>query len=286
MKRALLLLIAVLTVAGVASAASAHQAATTTVSITATGFTPDDVRVQPGDTVTWKNADTKPHKIVSDTGVFASPTLAPGQTYSRRFDVEASYSYHDDNQTSSTGTVDVLASNVTIGLTSLQVVYRNQVRIFGSVPDAAAGEVVTLHFAPYGKPAFTKSVVTNSEGTYGLAYRPTIRTDVYATWKDTKSHASPAIAVRPLVIFRTLNAARNRFFVRIVAARSYGRNLVRIQRQNQRGVWVTTLRVQLNAHSQKRFTGKFPLGVTKAQALVPKHPGYGPGVSAIKTIRR
>ena len=82
------------------------------------------------------------------------------------------------------------------------------------------------------------------------------------------------------------DAAQNRYLVRVQAARSYGRNLVRIQRQNQRGVWVTTLRVQLNARGQKRFTGKFPHGVTKAQATVPKHPGYIAGFSTIKTIVR
>lgn len=285
MKRALILLIAVFAVAGVASAASAHKTATTTISITATGFTPDDVRVQPGDSVTWKNADTQQHKIVSDTGVFASPTLAPGQTYTRRFDVESSYSYHDATKASLTGTVNVLARNVSIGITRLRVVYRNPVRIFGSIPNAATGESVTLHFAPYGKPAYTKDVVTE-EGTYEYTLHPTIRTDVYATWNGTTSHASPTIGVRPLVVFRTLNAAQNRYLVRVTADRSYGRNLVRIQRQNHRGVWVTTLRVQLNAQGQKRFTGKFPLGVTKAQAVVPKHPGYVPGFSTIKTIRR
>jgi plastocyanin len=266
MKRALLLLIAVLAVACVASAASAQKSATTTVSITSTGFTPEDVRIQPGGTVTWKNTDTKEHQVVSDTGLFQSSMLAPNQTYSRRFDVESSYSYHDGTKASSTGTVNVLARNVSIGLTRLRVVYRNPVRIFGSIPNTATGEVVRLHFAPYGKPTFTK--------------------DVYATWNGTTSHASPTIGVRPLVIFRTLNAARNRYFVRVRAARSYGRNLVRIQRQNSRGVWVTTLRVQLNARGQKRFTGKFPLGVTKAQAWVPKHPGYVAGFSTIKTIVR
>ena len=285
MKRALLLLIAVLAVACVASAASAQKSATTTVSITSTGFTPEDVRIQPGGTVTWKNTDTKEHQVVSDTGLFQSSMLAPNQTYSRRFDVESSYSYHDGTKASSTGTVNVLARNVSIGLTRLRVVYRNPVRIFGSIPNTATGEVVRLHFAPYGKPTFTKDVVTE-EGTYEFTYHPTIRTDVYATWNGTTSHASPTVGVRPLVIFRTLNAARNRYFVRVRAARSYGRNLVRIQRQNSRGVWVTTLRVQLNARGQKRFTGKFPLGVTKAQAWVPKHPGYVAGFSTIKTIVR
>jgi len=285
MKRALLPLIAMLAVACVASAAPAQRTATTTISITSTGFTPEDVRIQPGDTVTWKNTDTQQHQIVSDTGVFQSSMLAPNQTYTRRFDVESSYSYHDGTKASSTGTVNVLARNVSIGLTRLRVVYKNPVRIFGSIPNSATGEAVTLHFAPYGKPEFTKDVVTD-QGTYELVYHPTIRTDVWATWNGTTSHASPTVGVSPLVIFRTLNAAHNRFFLRVRADRSYGRNLVRIQRQNHGGVWVTTLRVQLNARGQKRFTARFPFGVTKAQATVPKHPGYIAGFSAIKTIVR
>jgi hypothetical protein len=181
--------------------------------------------------------------------------------------------------------VNVLARNVSIGLTRLRVVYRNPVRIFGSNPNSATGESVTLHFAPYGKATFTQEVVTE-QGAYEFTFRPTISTEVYATWNGTTSHASPTIGVRPLVIFRTLNARLNPYFMRVTAACSYGRNLVRIQRQNSRGVWVTTLRIQLNACGQKRFSGKFPLGVTKAQAWVTQHPGYAAGFSTVKTIVR
>jgi len=181
--------------------------------------------------------------------------------------------------------VNVLARNVSIGITHLRVVYKGKVRIFGSIPNDATGGVVTLHFAPYGQPAFTKDVVTD-QGGYEFTYHPSISTQVYATWSGTTSAQSPKIGVRPLVIFRKLNAAQNRFFVRVSADRSYGRNLVRIQRQNQRGIWRTTLRIQLNAHAQKRFTGKFPFGVTKAQAWVPKHPGYMAGFSTIKFVSR
>ncbi len=190
MKRTFLLLIAVITVGGVASAAPAQKTAATMISITSTGFTPDDVRIQPGDTVTWKNNDTQTHQIVSDTGLFKSPGLAPGQTYSRQFEVEASYSYHDGNNASSTGTVNVLARNVSIGLTRPSVVYKNPVRIFGSIPNEATGEAVTLHFTPYRKPAFTKTVVTE-QGGYEFTYRPTIRTDVYATWKARRATRRP-----------------------------------------------------------------------------------------------
>ena len=40
------------------------------------------------------------------------------------------------------------------------------------------------------------------------------------------------VAVRPLVIFRTLNVNQNLFLVRVKAERSYGHKIVRIRRQN------------------------------------------------------
>jgi hypothetical protein len=242
--------------------------------------------VRPGDTVTWKNNDTKPHSVISDTGVFSSQPIAPGQTYSFKFDIESSYGYHDGTNTSRTGAVHVLTNNVSIGLTRLRAVYRNPVRIFGSIPNGATGETVTIQIRPYGKPPIMRTAVTES-GAYELTYRPTIRTDVQATWNGTTSEASPTIGVRPLVIFRALNLNRNLFFVRVRAQRSYARKIVRINRQNSKGVWVTTRIVRLNRFGEKRFTGRFPAGgTTKAQAWVGQTPGYVPGFSVIKFVSR
>ena len=288
MRKALILVLATLALAVVASAATAKsssQGANATVSITSTGFKPVNVRVRPGDTVTWKNDDTKPHSVVSDTGVFTSESIAPGQTYSFKFDVESSYGYHDGTSTSRTAAVHVLTSNVSIGLTRMRAVYRNPVRIFGSLPNGATGEAVTIHITPYGKPTFTRTAVTEA-GSYELMYRPTIRTDVRASWNGTESEATPTIGVRPLVIFRTLNANRNQFLVRVNAQRSYGRKVVRINRQNSKGAWVTTQIVRLNRFGEKRFTGRFPVGRTKAQAWVGQTPGYVAGFSVIKLVSR
>jgi plastocyanin len=289
MRKTLILVLATLAVAVVASAAtptSSSQGANATVSITSTGFQPENVRVRPGDTVTWKNNDTKPHSVISDTGVFSSQPIAPGQTYSFKFDIESSYGYHDGTNTSRTGAVHVLTNNVSIGLTRLRAVYRNPVRIFGSIPNGATGEAVTIQIRPYGKPPIMRTAVTES-GAYELTYRPTIRTDVQATWNGTTSEASPTIGVRPLVIFRALNLNRNLFFVRVRAQRSYARKIVRINRQNSKGVWVTTRIVRLNRFGEKRFRGRFPAGgTTKAQAWVGQTPGYVPGFSVIKFVSR
>jgi plastocyanin len=289
MKKALLLLFAmfaVVSAASVATAGDSSRQATATVSITATGFKPENVTIKPGDSVLWKNADTTEHQVVSDTDTFKSPVLKPGQTFTQRFDVESSYSYHDATKTSLTGAVHVLTSNVSVSATREQVVFGNPLRIFGSIPSGATGETVTVHIRQYGKPEITRNVVT-LDGTYELPYRPRIRTEVFATWNGTTSRRAPTIGVRPLVIFRPVNLNRNLFFVRVKAARSYAHKIVRINRQNSSGRWITTRIVRLNRFGEKRFTGRFPMGgTTKAQAWVGKAPGYVPGFSVIKFVSR
>ena len=288
MKKALLLLFAMIAVGAVASAATARDSArqaNASVSITATGFKPENVTIRPGESVSWKNNDTTEHQIVSDTGSFKSQVLKPGETFTQKFDIESSYSYHDAMKASLTGAVHVLTSNVSVGVTRIRAVYRNPVRIFGSIPSGATGESVTIHIKPYGKPEITRTAVTES-GAYELMYRPTINTEVFATWNNTTSERSPKVGVRPLVRFRTLNRAQNIFFVRVSAAKSYAHKVVRINRQNSKGRWITTRIVRLNRFGEKRFTGRFPFGTTKAQAWVGKTPGYVEGFSVIKLVSR
>jgi len=275
----------VLLIAGAASATSNQPAATKAVSITATAFNPDDVTIRPGDSVSWKNNDTVKRQVVSDTGVFKSPVLDPGETFTHTFEVESSYSYHEGTRTSVTGIVHVLTSNVSVGVTRIRAVYRNPVRIFGSIPTGATGETVTLHIRQYGRPEMTRTVVTE-EGAYEYSFRPVIRTEVLASWNGTTSRRAPTIGVRPLVIFRALNLNRNLFFVRVRAARTYARKIVRINRQSSKGRWITTRIIRLNARGERRFTGNFPRGVVKAQAWVAKKPGYIAGFSVIKFVSR
>jgi plastocyanin len=285
MRKALLFLVGVLALAGAASPATAERSSVTVVSITATGFNPQDVIIKPGDTVTWKNNDKAKHQVVSDTGLFKSPVLPPGETYSYVFSVESSYSYHDATKDSMTGTVNAVSEHVTAGITRLRVVYGNSVRVFGIIPTGATGEQVTLHIKPFGKPETTKTVVTD-EGTYEFMYRPVRNTRIFATWQDTRSARSPTIGVRPKVTFSTVSAARNIFFVKVRPVRPFARALVRMQRQDEHGIFRTTKIIRLNARAERRFNGGFPLGTTRAWAWVKAKPGYQFGASPVKTIRR
>src|SRR5687767_3759326 len=125
MKKLLVLLAGTLAIAGAAPAISQSDAtATHNVAILSTGFQPAQVIARVGDTITWRNADTKPHRVVSETGAFASsPLLQPRQTYSFRFGTPSAYAYRDGTDADNTGVIHVRGSRVALGLSRLFVVY-------------------------------------------------------------------------------------------------------------------------------------------------------------------
>jgi plastocyanin len=57
-------------------------------------FSPQSLNVKKGTTVTWTQMDSAPHTIVSDTGLFESPQLSKGQTWSFTFNDAGTFSYH------------------------------------------------------------------------------------------------------------------------------------------------------------------------------------------------
>lgn len=285
MKKALLLVVAVLAIAGATSPAIAQRSASATVLITASGFNPQDVSVKPGDTVTWKNNDSAKHQVVADRGEFESPVLDPGASFSYRADVEGSFSYHDGEKPSLTGTLNAVTLRPTAAVTRRTAVLGSSVRVFGVIPNDATGERVTVRIMPYKGVATERTVLTD-DGMWEFTYRPKVRTDFEASWNGATSLRTPTIEVRPLVVFRKLNAKRNRFYTSVKPGAKYGRVLVRVQRLNSQRAWVTTLRVRLNTRGSKRFTGKFPRGVTKARVWVRAKPGYTAGFSVTKTITR
>ncbi|MBE8523898.1 cupredoxin family copper-binding protein [Amycolatopsis sp. H6(2020)] len=77
---------------------AAAPAAASAKSVEAMGykFSPADLTIAVGDTVTWTNHDTAPHNIVVTDGPekFTSPTLQTGQTFSHTFTKAGKYSYY------------------------------------------------------------------------------------------------------------------------------------------------------------------------------------------------
>ena len=66
-----------------------------TVTIQNFAFGPDTITISKGDTVSWINQDSAPHKVTSDSGnELDSPSIANGQSFSHTFSQAGEYDYH------------------------------------------------------------------------------------------------------------------------------------------------------------------------------------------------
>jgi plastocyanin len=83
-------------------------------------FSPDEIKVKVGDTVTWTNDDSQIHTVVSGTGPSdpnvgkdfdSSPGLktliSPKQTFSHKFDTAGDFPYFCQLHPTMVGKVDV-----------------------------------------------------------------------------------------------------------------------------------------------------------------------------------
>src|SRR6185312_195357 len=86
------LLVVIVAALGLAAPA---QAATINVQIKSTGFVPKTLTINHGDSIVWKNVDTKTHQVVANDGSFASPIIGAGKTYKHQFNTAGTFRYHD-----------------------------------------------------------------------------------------------------------------------------------------------------------------------------------------------
>jgi plastocyanin len=57
-------------------------------------YVPNPITVAAGRAVTWMNNDSTAHTVTSNTGVFNSGTLGPGQSFSFTFQNAGTFQYH------------------------------------------------------------------------------------------------------------------------------------------------------------------------------------------------
>src|SRR5215217_1712193 len=65
-----------------------------TVSIQDFSFSPGQITVAPGTTVTWVNKGPSAHTTTADDGTWDSGTLQQGEDFSFTFDKPGTYTYH------------------------------------------------------------------------------------------------------------------------------------------------------------------------------------------------
>ncbi len=263
-------------------------AATKTVEIRHNAFAPSTVRIVAGDTIRWRNVDTRNHQVVSTTGTFASPVLAPNRTYSFTFEVAGTYRYRDALNPTVMGIVRVAGAPPALIFTTSfpQITYGAAVTLSGQINSKRVGEQVLLTHQPYGQPSpiVLATVITGTDGTFSFVTKPRILTTYQASWKTAQSLAVTT-AVAPAISFGRLNG----FVTRVYAGRSMARKQVQLQRLSPLGQWVTIKRVSLDLDSRARFRAELPLGVSRlriAMSVNQAGVGYLGAFSREITFRR
>lgn len=79
------------------------------VSIANFAFTPGEITIAPGESVTWTNDDGAPHGLQYRDGEKGTDLLLPGASFSRRFDRPGTYDYNCSVHPYMTGRVIVRA---------------------------------------------------------------------------------------------------------------------------------------------------------------------------------
>src|SRR5258708_20895820 len=140
MRKLILALAAVLTLA----VAGPAGAATKTINIYGSTFTPKSATITEGDTVTWVNKDNANHQILADKGQFVSPIFRPGQKFSFPFNAAGTYTYKDNLNRKLAGTISVkgLPPTLTFSASSQYVVFGDKVTLSGQVSNHKGGESV------------------------------------------------------------------------------------------------------------------------------------------------
>ncbi len=99
----------------------AASAATVQVSVLDNSYSPQNVNIDPGDTVVWTNYGSLSHTVMADSGIFTSSTLNPGVNFAYTFNTPGTYAYHDQSYGSAggigmAGTVNVAGQTVVTGV--------------------------------------------------------------------------------------------------------------------------------------------------------------------------
>lgn len=80
--------------ASTAVPATQAQATTAAISLVNFSFSPKELTIKKGTTITWTNEDSAVHTVTSDTDVFASGNLAKGDKFSYTFTTAGTFPYH------------------------------------------------------------------------------------------------------------------------------------------------------------------------------------------------
>jgi plastocyanin len=252
--------------------AAAGAAATSTILIKSTAFSPASITINHGDRLNFKNTDKVDHQVVADDGSFASPILHANQSWtSAALNVAATIHYHDALHPKLTGKVTVKGPPpaVTLALSLPIVDYGTPITLSGAISSAAANESVELDQQPFGQASPTQIAIvkTGAGGTYSFNVTPSIYTTYVARW-NTVASGSVVAQVAPKI---RLASGGQGFMKAVVSSPvSLWHRHLNLQRLSQFGQWVNIAQLQLGQLNGRIFrpTAYLPKGASRIRVFL------------------
>jgi plastocyanin len=252
--------------------AAAGVAATSTITIKGTGFSPSSITVNHGDKVYFKNADKVDHQVVADDGSFASPILHANQSWTTAaLNTAGSFRYHDALHPSLAGRITVKGPPpaVTLALSVPIVDYGMQITLSGAVSSGAANESVELDSQPWGQASLTQVAIvkTGTGGAYSFNVTPSIYTTYVARWKNVAS-SSVVAQVAPKI--RLLPGGQGYMKAVVSSPVSLWNHHLYLQRLSQFGQWVNIAPLTLGQLNGRLFrpVSYLPKGVSHIRVFL------------------
>jgi plastocyanin len=259
------------TTAATLALAATAGAATISVSIKSSGFSPGTISLNHGDSVTWKNNDKTDHQVVADDGSFASPILHAGQSYTATFNRAGSFRYHDSYNAKHAGRVSVKGPppSVTFALSAPIVNFGAVVTLSGAISTGAANQSVEIDSTEYGQASPIQLVVlkTGTGGTFSYTVTPKRYTTYIARWNNTPS-GTVLVQVAPKL---QLLAGKNGYMkAQLTSPISMAGKHVSLQRLSSLGQWVSLANLTLGSLNGKLFkpAAYLPKGISHIRVFL------------------
>lgn len=284
------LLVSLVAVAALATAAAAPGAATKTVTISKAGYAPLAVSITTGDAVLFKNSDTVAHTVNfnSTAGVHCSVAvplaIAAGASASCTFSNAGKFRFSDpaSNKKSFRGTVTVTAPLVSsLTVAPKIVVYGSKSKLAGKLASGQSGQALQIHALACGdtRSTLVATVTTTANGAFSYEAQPLKKTAYTLSNKGLTAGAS--VGVEPNLVLR--KTGRHRFTLSVAAAQSFAGKVATLQRYRPAlKRWVRVKRVTLGTGTggtaptviaAAKFRSSIRAGLRMRASLGPKQVG-------------